>query len=312
MPVPSVAFLNVVWPISAMSVFVQAMSAGLVHFEPVNPLAQTQRQALLTKTLVPPFLHGFELLQAEMSAEVPPLLFFLGKTIRVIGMTTAAAMRRRSMMQRRTKAQIGIPQHFRERCLSVYEVGELGPAVCVLDRPDFAKGDGHREPDFSPFGVTGEGDGKAASMSDIEPEREPRLCLSSLAFSFSSSMPKKPRRLAVLPRSRLDASLVALRISSGRLLELPLDCSLSLTASRLSLAGLLVPRSLIDGGTEPKGVALPLDPIAPPFSKPPSTALTRGSRGVVGVLVPDVGTLVLFEVGALGRSGAGIADVSSH
>ena len=72
-----------------------------------------------------------------------------------------------------------------------------------------------------------------------------------------------------------------------------------------------MPRSLIDGGTEPKGVAEPLDPIAPPFSKPPRTALTRGSSGDVGVLVPDVGTLVLFDVGALGLSGAGYAEASS-
>lgn len=125
-------------------------------------------------------------------------------------------------------------------------------------------------------------------------------------------MPKKPSRLAVLPRSRFDANLVALLINSGRLLELPLACSLSLTASRLSLAGLFAPRSLIDEGTEPKGVAEPLDPIAPPFSRPPSTALTRGSKGVVGVLVPDVGTLVLFEIGALGLRGAGTAEVSSN
>lgn len=160
-----------------MSVLVQAVSARVVHLEPVKPFAQTQRHALLTRTFIPPFEQGLELLQAEMSAEVS-LLLFLGRTMRVTGMTTAAAMRRTRMMQSSTKAQIGMPQHFRERCLSVYEVGELGPAVCVLDRPDFGSGDGHRKPCFSPTGVTGEGVGKAARMSDIEPEREPRPCFS--------------------------------------------------------------------------------------------------------------------------------------
>ena len=266
-PVPRVAFLKVVRPVSVTSVLVQAMSAGAVHFEPVKPFAQTQEQSLLTNTAVPPLEHGFELLHAEMSAEVAS--FFFGRTMRVTGMTTAAAMRRTRIMQRSIKAQIGMPQHFRERCLSVYDVGEFCPAVCVLDKADFGRGEGHREPLFSPVGEASEGDGNRARMSDIEPGREPRPCLS---FSFSSSIPKNPSALAVLPRSRFDANLVALLINSGRLLELPLACSLSLTASRLSLAGLLVPRSLIDGGTEPKGVAEPLDPIAPPFSNPPRTA----------------------------------------
>ena len=121
-------------------------------------------------------------------------------------------------------------------------------------------------------------------------------------------MPKKPSRLAVLPRSRFDASFVALLISSGRLLELPLSCSL--TASRLSLAGLLCPFSLIEGGVVLKE-EVPLAPNAPPFSRPPSTCFTLGSKGVVGVLDPDVVALPPFEVGALGRKGAGIAEVSS-
>ena len=133
-----------------------------------------------------------------------------------------------------------------------------------------------------------------------------------LAFSFSSSIPKKPSRLAVLPRSRFDASLVALLISSGRLLELPL-ASFSFTASepRLSLAGLLSPLSLIEGGVVLKDAA-PLGPSAPPFSRPPSTCFTLGSRGVVGVLDPDVGVLPPLEVAALGRNGAGTAEVSRN
>lgn len=162
------------------------------------------------------------------------------------------------------------------------------------------------------MGVFNEGGGKAARMSDIEPDREPRPSLSPLAFSFSSSIPKKPSRLAVLPRSRFDANFVALLISSGRLLELPLASSPSRTASRSSLAGLFMPRSLIEGGTMPRGVPAPLGPIAPPFSRLPSTSMTRGSNGDFGVLAPDVLALPPFDVGALGLRGAGTAEVSSR
>jgi len=144
-------------------------------------------------------------------------------------------------------------------------------------------------------------------MSDIDPGRDVEWFL--LAFSFSSSMPRKPSRLAVLPRSRFDASLVALFISSGRLLELPLP-SFSLTASRFSRAGFLSPLSLIEGGVVLKD-EVPLGPSAPPFSRPPSTCCTLGSRGVVGVLDPDVSTLPPLDVDALGLKGAGIAEVSS-
>ena len=45
--------------------------------------------------------------------------------------------------------------------------------MCVLERPDFCLGDGHREPGRSPVGVLIEGEGKAARMSDIDPGRDP-------------------------------------------------------------------------------------------------------------------------------------------
>lgn len=180
----------------------------------------------------------------------------------------------------------------------------------VLDRPDFCLGDPHRKPGRSLVGVVIDGEGNAAMMSDIDPGRDPRGEWFLLAFSFSSSMPRKPSRLAVLPRSRFDASLVALLMSSGRLLELPLP-SFSLTASRFSLAGFFSPLSLIESGVVLKD-EVPLGPSAPPFSRPPRTCWTLGSRGVVGVPDPDVGTLPPLDVAALGLNGAGIADVSSN
>lgn len=99
-------------------------------------------------------------------------------------------------------------------------------------------------------------------------------------------------------------------MSSGRLLELPLP-SFSFSASRFSLAGLFSPLSLIEGGVVLKD-EVPLVPSAPPFSRPPSTCCTLGSRGVVGVLDPDVGALPPLDVAALGLNGAGIAEVSSN
>lgn len=53
-----------------------------------------------------------------------------------------------------------------------------------------------------------------------------------------------PRRLAVLPLSRLDANSVALLISSARLVVLPL-ASMSRTASMSSFAGLLFTGTLL-------------------------------------------------------------------
>ena len=287
---------------------VQDWSAGMVHVEPVNPFEQIQRHESEIRTLAPPWEQGAVDVQAARLAgalEEP----CLGRTIKVTGMMTAAAMRRMRMIVRRAKAQMGIPQHLRDPCLS-YEVGDPGAAVRDLERPDLCFGDGHREPDLSPGGVAIEGEGNAARISEIDPGRDPRGERFLFALSFSSSMPKRPSRLAVLPRSRFDASLVALLISSGRLLELALT-SFSLTASRLSLAGLFSPFPLIEAGVVLKAEG-PLEPSAPPFSKPPSTCFTLGSSGVVGVLDPDVVTLPPLDVAALGRKGAGTAEGSSN
>lgn len=63
-PVPRVAFLNVLWPGSVTSLLVHAMSGPVSHLEPVYPFAQTQRQVLAASTLVLPWEQECELLQA--------------------------------------------------------------------------------------------------------------------------------------------------------------------------------------------------------------------------------------------------------
>lgn len=92
-------------------------SLGRVHVEPVKPLEQMQRQEPETRALVPPWAQGaMEVQEERLVAAVGG--FFFGRTMRVTGMMTAAAMRRMRMMVRRAKAQMGIPQQLRERCFS--------------------------------------------------------------------------------------------------------------------------------------------------------------------------------------------------
>ena len=193
------------------------------------------------------------------------------------GMTMAAAMSRSSMMQRRLNAHIGMPQHLRVSDLGYPRVGVLGVTVWVLLRPDLGKGEGQRE-FFSPVGVRTDGEGKALSISEIDPVRDPRPDFSArLSRMFSM-----PIRLTVLPRSRFEASRVARRMSSGRLVELPLPSPVC-AASRFSGGGRLSSFSATDGAPEVIGEAVPLESKAPAFSRPPRISVTLGSSGDVGV-----------------------------
>ena len=107
-------------------------------------------------------------------------------------------------------------------------------------------------------GVPMEGDGNAARMSEIEPARDD--------FALAPKISIRPVRLAVLARSKLAASLVALRMSSGRLLWLALD---SPSLERFRRAGRFDIRSLLDDVIEGCGETVGLDGIAPPFSRCP-------------------------------------------
>ena len=150
--------------------------------------------------------------------------------------------------------------------------------VWFLLRPDLGSGEGHREPFFSPVGVRTDGEGNALSISEIDPVLDPRPDFSALL----SRMFSKPTRLAVRPLSRFDASLVARRMSSGRLVELPL-ASPACAASRFSGGGRLGSFPATDGVPEVIGEAVPLESRAPAFSRPPRISVTLGSSGEVGV-----------------------------
>ncbi len=95
---------------------VQVLSetGGPEQSEWVKPLAQMQRHWLFFTTVVPPFWQGWELEQVG-AVIMPEAAFERGMTTRVIGMTTAAAMRRRRMIIRRITAHSGIPQHRRRK-----------------------------------------------------------------------------------------------------------------------------------------------------------------------------------------------------
>ena len=116
--------------------------------------------------------------------------------------------------------------------------------------------------------AVGEGDGNAARMSEIEPDLDALPDFSRVSLSLAFSMSSMPIRLAVLPRSRFVANLVARRISSGRLVLLP-RTGLSFASLRFSGGGRLSPLSFRSDGS---GEAVPLEESAPPFSRWPRMA----------------------------------------
>jgi len=150
-------------------------------------------------------------------------------TIRTIGMMTAAATKKSRTMRRVTNVHMGMPQHLRRRRSDFSSV----LAECKVWKPP---PDGHLEPGprlfgvLSPVGVASPGGGNAASISDNEPDlRAPFSCP-------PNSQKSRPNLLAVLPRSRFAASLVARLMRSGRLVKLP-RASASRTASTLIFGG---------------------------------------------------------------------------
>ena len=140
--------------------------------------------------------------------------------------------------------------------------------VCERDRADLPCGDGEVKLDGCLWyvEVVGEGEGNAARMSEIEPFFDALPDFSRVSLSLALSMSSMPIRLAVLPRSRLVASLVARLMSSGRLVLLLLGWP-SFPPLRFSGGGRLKPFSFIDGDADRLGEAVPLEERAPPFSR---------------------------------------------
>ena len=96
------------------SAVLQSDVGGCVHVEPVKPLTQIQPQWLPTTRIEPPFAHGC--VDRQLAMETAPCVVLLserGMTMRMMGMTTAAAAKRRRTSKSKTNAQIGKPQHLR-------------------------------------------------------------------------------------------------------------------------------------------------------------------------------------------------------
>lgn len=252
----------------------------LLHCEPVNPLTQTQLQPPLLPTMfVPPFSHVrlcWQLASAE-ALSLRSACCWRGTTINMTGTTTAAATRMISRSRSSKNIQRGIPQHlFRLGRASPRSLSE-GNALCLKCDGQFVN---PLDP-LEPGGVAIAGGGKEARMSEIEPDRLFSEFDSDLLRSSSNQF--IPNLLAVLPRSRLEASLVARRIKSGRLVRLP-RASASLTTSTLSRGGRLEP-TLCEKVVGSVGVWRLFESMsgsAPPFSSPPRIWSTRGSFGASG------------------------------
>lgn len=168
------------------------------------------------------------------------------------------------MAKSSTNIHTGMPQHLRALDLwgvpSSVELG--GGGTWPLVRELLVMDEGGQRTDG---GVAMDGDGKAARMSEIDPAREDLV--------LPPKMSIKPALLARV-RSKFAASLVARRISSGRLVWLAL--SPSLVRLRLSGGGRLATRSLANDPVV-RGETSPLELKAVPFSIFPSISRTRGS-----------------------------------
>ena len=168
MLLPKVAFLK-----EPRLLVTQPLSAGMVQVAPVKPLEHTQRHAFALMTLVPPFVQGVLFWQeARVGAE---LECRRGRTIRVTGMITAAAMRKTTMMQSKRKIHRRIPHNCSSPELVRWpEVGESGgnslwpnPTLELLRYRDRS----------SPTGVDSPGGGKEANMSESPPEPRPAVAM---------------------------------------------------------------------------------------------------------------------------------------
>lgn len=191
---------------------VQLESPGVAQVGPVKPPLQMQPQTPLVNIVVPEFSHLLVSEQAANEAGEEELFADCrGTTIRKMGINTAAAIKRMSIMMTTVKHGTVMPQMRRRPAFRPEEVLEesllyCGSAFVLLLKPFSLPGHSDR-------GVPMAGAGNAESMSDMEESRLPggRLPSRSLDLPNISSMPSRD---AVLPRSRFDASFVALLMRS--------------------------------------------------------------------------------------------------
>ena len=168
--VPAVAFWN---ESMLTTVHPDTESSGLLHDSPVKPLTQTQPQEDEETMEIPLLLQGWLDAQLERSKPVD-VWFWRGRTIRTIGITTAAATSSTRRMRMRANAQTGRPQHRRLPPFLLFKDSCLGSLVtdCASRRFEFEliKGDGQRDTGRSldPVGLLAVGSGKDVSISEIE------------------------------------------------------------------------------------------------------------------------------------------------
>lgn len=170
---PMVTFLK-----EPVSVATHPLSPVTAHDGPVYRLAHTQRQVFILMTLVPPFSHGILFWQeARAGGECRR-----GRIVRVTGRMTAAAMRRKTMRQRRRKIHLRIPHNCRSLDFVFRpEVESGGKELWPNARFELLKVEVHRDRGSCPTGVDSPGGGKEANMSESEPEPRRTVAESELA-----------------------------------------------------------------------------------------------------------------------------------
>ena len=274
------------------STVVQPVSAGAVQFGPEKPFAHTQLQELPDIMLVPPFAQGLLVWQEAARLLAAFCAFCFGRTIKATGTIMAEAARIARTIMSRKNVQSGIPQHRRPTSREGFSAFK---SANDDSWPRPIKGEVHRDMGRRLLeGVARPGGGNEANILVNDPERGRLAFVVSLPsqrriasylrdrsagpifgpLAFNKS--KSPNLLAVRPRSRFEATLVARRIRSGRLVKLPLASTSLSPAELCRICRLDKLRDSEDGDVTGNGVP---GSIAPPFSSPPSTCLTLGSTG---------------------------------
>lgn len=211
-----------------MSVVVHPTDPAVPQSEPVNPPVHMQEQVPRATTLVPPLRQVRSVRHFSIPVFAESLLL---KTKSSRGTAIAAMMMQRRRIVATMTAQSGNPQLRRLGLPSLFTFSALPFGPDFSGHPPCPSQEDRLGPLLN-WGVD-TGGGNAASISDSpDAGRPPRVSArpSLSCFSLSKSLRVSIRLVGRLPLSIMAASLVALRIRSGKLVRLPRD-SASLTAS---------------------------------------------------------------------------------